>query len=299
MTTKSSQIHTFSIVAHDAQENSWGVAVASKFLAVGATVPYAKAGIGAIATQSAANLSYGEQGLHLMALGLSASETLKELLKSDEEPEERQVGIVDSKGEAATYSGKDCSSWAGGVTGKGYAIQGNILVGAQTIHAMAEAFEQATGELADRLFKALLIGDRTGGDRRGKQSASLLVVKPKGSYGGFNDRYIDLRVDNHPEPVEELGTLLQLHHIFLGSSKEHEKVKIDALLTQELQKLVKRLGYYDGEVDGIWNAATQRAFFTFIDIENLEQRVDVANGLIDPPALNYIRSQFLDQNQPT
>ncbi len=286
------RINTFSIVAHDPADSSWGVAVASKFLAVGAVVPFARAGAGAVATQSLANLSYGEDGLSLMGEGLSAQETLSRLTATDAQREQRQAGIVDAAGGAATFTGSGCMSWAGGLTGKGCAIQGNILAGPQVVQAMAAAFERATGELAERLLAALLAGDRAGGDRRGRQSAALLVVKPNGSYGGFTDRYLDLRVDDHPDPVPELGRLLQLHHLFLGASKPEERMRIDRALAVELQTLLLRLAYYNGQADGEWNAATQQAFAAFTGTENLEERVDVAAGLIDPPALAYIRERF-------
>lgn len=286
------QVHTFSIVAHEPHEESWGVAVASKFLAVGAVVPYAQAGVGAVATQSLANLSYGSEGLRLMAEGLPAAEVLARLTAADEGREHRQVGLVDARGRVATFTGPACMPWAGGVTGDGFAIQGNILAGEQVVLSMAEAFERATGELADRLLAALLAGDRAGGDRRGRQSAALLVVKPRGSYGGYNDRYIDLRVDDHHDPVAELGHLLELHHLFLGASRPEERIAIDRTLAAELQALLQRLGYYQGEVDGSWSAATQQAFAAFTGTENLEERVDVSRGLIDPPALQYIRMHF-------
>lgn len=286
------RVHTFSIVAHAPQENSWGVAVASKFLAVGAVVPYAKAGVGAVATQSLANLSYGEQGLALMAQGLDASETLARLTTADDLREHRQAGIVDARGQAATFTGSSCMPWAGGLSGAGYAIQGNILAGEQVIEAMASAYLEAGGELAERLHAALLAGDRAGGDRRGRQSAALLVVKPEGSYGGFTDRYLDLRVDDHPDPVPELGRLLQLHHLFLGKSEPEERITIDVALAKELQALLKRLGYYRGEADGAWDLATREAFAAFVGTENLEERVNVEQALIDPPALDYIRGRF-------
>jgi len=290
--TKPTQVNTFSIVAYDREENSWGVAVASKFLAVGAVVPYARAGAGAVATQSLANLSYGEGGLGLMAQGLSAPDTVARLIADDDLREHRQVGVVDAQGRSATFTGSSCMPWAGGLTGEGFAVQGNILAGEQVVQAMAEAFQRAAGELARRLHAALLAGDRAGGDRRGRQSAALLVVKPGGSYGGFTDRYLDLRVDDHPDPLPELGRLLELHHLFLGASKPEERISIDEPLARELQALLRRLGYYQGPVDGAWGAATQEAFNAFAGTENLEERVDVAAGLIDPPALGYIRQRF-------
>ncbi len=286
------EINTFSIVACDLEEASWGIAVASKFLAVGAVVPYARAGVGAVATQSFANLSYGERGLDLMAHGKSAEEALAQLTAEDAMREYRQAGLVDAQGRAATFTGASCMPWAGGFAGKGYAVQGNILAGRRVVEAMAEAFEQADGELADRLHAALLAGDRAGGDRRGRQSAAIYVVKPGGSYGGYTDRYIDLRIDDHPNPVAELGSLLSLHHLYFGKSSPEERIAVDSALIVELQRVMKRLGYYSGEDDGQWSRATREAFYEFINTENLEERVDVEKGLIDPPALEYIRRRF-------
>lgn len=286
------QINTFSIVGYDAATQSWGVAVASKFLAVGAAVPYASAGAGAVATQSLANLSFGPDGLALMAQGSSASETLELLLQNDPDAEMRQVGLVDASGGSATFTGEGCFSWAGGLAGPGFAAQGNILTGADVLDAMVSAYHSATGELAECLYAALAAGDRAGGDRRGRQAAALLVVKPNGSYGGTTDRYLDLRVDNHRAPVEELGTLLELHHLFFGSTAPDARLTIDSALAAELQALLARLGYYAGPVNGSWDAPTQEAFFAFTSVENLEDRVRIADGLIDPPALAYIRQQF-------
>ena len=290
---RSRRAATFSIVAYSSRESSWGVAVASKYLAVGAVVPYAWSNVGAIAIQSVPNLSYVETAFESLSTGVDATTTLAKLIESDPEPDDRQVGIIDKNGKAASFTGKGCSSWAGGLAGDGYTVQGNLLVSEETVSAMASAFETSDGELADRLYKALLAGDRAGGDKRGKQSAAVLVVKPKGSFGGYNDKYIDLRVDNHPQPVEELGELLRLHHIFLGSTDPEEKIKIDKRLTIEFQSLLQRLGLYDGDTNGNWDTLTQEAFFQFADLENLEERVDVRNALIDPPALDYIRERFL------
>lgn len=285
-------VKTFSIVAYEPQENSWGIAVASKFLAVGSIVPYAKANVGAIATQSAANLLYGERGLELMKQGFRASDTLAKLLGEDKTIEDRQVGIVDANGNAASFTGQKCSSWAGGLTGDHYAIQGNMLASEEVIMSMEAAFRTIDGELSDKLFAALAAGDLAGGDRRGKQSAAILVVKLQGSYGGYTDRYVDLRVDNHPEPVKELGELLRLHRIFLGSSSREEKIKIEGELIKEFQVLLKRLGYYTGEVNSIWDRQTKEAFANFIDVENLERRVDIDKAVIASPALDYIHHRF-------
>ncbi len=201
---------TFSIVAFDSKTGDLGVAVASKFLAVGSVVPYAQAGVGAIATQSFANTTYGPKGLALLKKGMTPQQVLKQLLAADKDREHRQVGIVDAKGRAAAFTGKKCLPWAGHIVGRGYAVQGNILAGEQVVRAMAQAFEKAEGELAERLLAALEAGEAAGGDARGKQSAALLVVRKGGGYGGFDDRYIDLRVDDHPEPVKELRRLLSI-----------------------------------------------------------------------------------------
>jgi uncharacterized Ntn-hydrolase superfamily protein len=201
---------TFSIVAFDPKTGDLGVAVASKFLAVGSVVPYAKAGVGAIATQSFANTTFGPKGLELLRKGLTPSQVLKQLLASDKDRELRQVGIVDAKGRAAAFTGKKCLPWAGHIVGKGFAVQGNILAGEQVANAMAKAFQETQGELAERLMAALEAGEQAGGDARGKQSAAILVVRKGAGYGGFDDRYIDLRVDDHPEPVKELRRILTI-----------------------------------------------------------------------------------------
>jgi len=201
---------TFSIVAFDPKTGDLGVAVASKFLAVGSVVPYAQAGVGAIATQSFANTTFGPKGLALLKKGLTPSQVLKQLLSGDKDRELRQLGIVDAKGRAAAFTGKKCLPWAGHIVGKGFAVQGNILAGEQVVKAMAKAFQETKGELAERLMAALEAGERAGGDARGKQSAALLVVRKGGGYGGFDDRYIDLRVDDHPEPVKELKRIVAI-----------------------------------------------------------------------------------------
>lgn len=204
------EVNTYSIVAYDPVKKEWGVAVASKFLAVGSVVPWAQAGAGAVATQSFANTSYGPRALARMANGQSAKEVIKELTDDDSGKELRQVGIVDAKGEAATFTGKNCMAWASGKTGKNYCCQGNILDGEHVINAMSKAFETTKGPLAWRLMAALEAGENAGGDKRGKQSAAILVVREKGGYGGYNDRAVDLRVDDHPNPVQELARILAL-----------------------------------------------------------------------------------------
>jgi uncharacterized Ntn-hydrolase superfamily protein len=201
---------TFSIAGWDAANGDVGVAVQSKFFGVGAVVPWAAAGVGAVATQSYANTTYGPDGLELLRSGSSPEEVVERLTSKDPEKEHRQLGLVDARGRAATFTGKRCIPWAGGRTGAGYAAQGNILVSEATVAAMAKAFEETQGELAEKLLAALEAGQRAGGDARGRQSAALIVARKKGGYGGFNDRYVDLRVDDHPDPIAELRRLLDM-----------------------------------------------------------------------------------------
>lgn len=209
-------IATFSIVGYDPETKEWGIAVQSKFVAVGAVCPWAKAGVGAIATQSYANTSFGPQGLKLLAEGKSSQEVMEILLASDPGREKRQVGIVDSKGNAATFTGRECHDWAGGVTGEHYAAQGNILVSEETVQALADTFVSSAGSLAERLLAALAAGQAAGGDSRGKQSAALLVVQEGAGYGGFNDVKIDLRVDDHQKPITELTRVYGIHQEVFG-----------------------------------------------------------------------------------
>lgn len=282
------------MVAYDPDENAWGVAVASKFLAAAAVVSWAQANAGAIATQSFAKVSFGPSGLQMLANELSADEVLAKLLADDPDAAYRQVGIVDQKGNAATYTGDECFEWAGGRTGKGYACQGNILVGAETLDAMAAAFESSQGELANRLVAALLAGDAAGGDRRGKQSAGVLVVRPNGGYGGDNDRYLDLRVDDDPAPIPKLAAMVELHHLYFGKTNSSELIDLDNTLIRELQALLKRQGYYTGAITGRWNDASREAFWAMCGSENLEERADITykGNQIDPVVLKYLRDHF-------
>lgn len=204
-------VATFSIVGYDAETGALGIAVQSKFFAVGSVVPWAETGVGAIATQSRANTTFGPNGLKLLKSGLSAEQTLERLVADDSGRAMRQVGIVDAKGNVAHYTGDECSEWAGAVSGKHYTAQGNILAGEAVVAAMGKAFEETDGELADKLMAALFAGQEAGGDIRGQQSAALLVVQEGSGYGGFNDRYIDLRVDDAEQPIKELQRLLEIH----------------------------------------------------------------------------------------
>ena len=219
MGVKREIVATFSIVGFDPAAQEWGIAVQSKFVAVGAVCPWAKAGVGAIATQSYANTGFGPRGLELLAEGKSAQEVMELLLASDPGREKRQVGIVDSKGNAATFTGAQCHDWAGGVTGQYYAAQGNILVSEQTVRALADTFESDTGTLAERLLAALAAGQAAGGDSRGKQSASLLIVREGAGYGGFNDVKVDLRVDDHQKPITELKRIYAVHQGVFGKKE--------------------------------------------------------------------------------
>lgn len=277
---------TFSIVACDLEEHTWGVAVASKFPAVGAVVPYAQAGVGAVATQSFANTSFGPRGLELMATGCSAQEALNQLLKDDPDKETRQVGLVDAKGGSATFTGGGCFAWAGGVSGKGYAIQGNILAGGKVVPAMEKAFLKAKGSLPAKLHASLLAGDRAGGDKRGRQSAAIYVVKPKGGYGGYLDRWLDYRVDDHEDPVPRLAELLELHELYFGKSPESERMQIKGRVLNHLTTILKQQGYLKQKKDFI------AALNEFIGNENFEERADPNATWIDRPVLKYLVKKF-------
>jgi uncharacterized Ntn-hydrolase superfamily protein len=284
-------VATFSLVARDQRSGDLGVAVASKFLAVGAVVPWARAGAGAVATQALANISYGPRGLDRMADGRSAAETLQELLADDPQREHRQAGVVDDRGGAAAHTGAECMDWAGHMVGEGFAAQGNILAGANVVEAISQAFLAARGELAERLLAALAAGDQAGGDRRGRQSAALYVARAGGSYGGLLDRYIDLRVDDHPAPVAELARLLKLHRFYLTPPLENELIPIDGQVAQELQRLLAKAGYYSGPISGAYDAATSAALEQYGGVENLEERL-VDPNRIDPQVLAYMREKI-------
>jgi uncharacterized Ntn-hydrolase superfamily protein len=272
---------TFSIVARSASGTDFGVAVASKFLAVGAAVPAAAAGVGAIATQSYANLAYRPDGLSLLAAGRSAALTLETLTSADEKRETRQAGIVDSSGAAATFTGDECLPWAGGVTGHGYAIQGNILVGAQVVDAMERAWlvSDPSLPLARRLLTALTAGDQAGGDRRGRQSAALLVVTPEGGYGGGSDVFVDLRIDDHPDPVPELAHLLDLHDLYFGRPAPDSLLDLNGELEVEVRTRLAMRGFTDADLEA--------ALATWAGIENYEERL--VPGKIDPVILERLR----------
>lgn len=285
-------VATFSVVAADVATGDLGIAVASKFLACGAVVPWASAGAGAVATQSFANTAYGPDALRMMRDGLSASEALARLIADDRDRDLRQVGVVDARGGAAAHTGPGCHAWAGHSVGDGFTCQGNILVGRDTVDAMAAAFRAARGPLADRLLSTLAAGEGAGGDRRGKQASALYVVRPKGGYGGMNDVLVDLRVDDHAEPVKELRRLLDLRDLYFGSSPATEKLPIEGDVLLDLKRIMKRAGHYQGEESSLWDDAAARALDVFIASENFEERVDLRARTIDPPVLEYLRRNF-------
>jgi uncharacterized Ntn-hydrolase superfamily protein len=277
---------TFSIVACDLEEKAWGVAVASKFPAVGAVVPWVQADAGAVATQSFANTSFGPRGLALMGMGSSAQETLDRLLEDDPDKELRQIGLVDATGGSATFSGSGCFAWAGGVAGKGYAIQGNILANDRVVPAMEEAFLRTTGNLPTRLYAALLGGDQAGGDKRGRQSAAIYVARPKAGYGGYLDRWLDYRVDDHEDPVPRLAELLEMHDLYFGKSPESERVELRDNAIRQMTEILTRTGYLqDGK-------GFNDAFKEFVGNENFEERADPEAKWIDAPVLEYLIKKF-------
>lgn len=272
---------TFSLVARSADGERWGVAVASKFLAAGAVVPGVRAPLGAIATQSFANLRYLPDGFALLGDGRTAQETLDALVAADDGRAQRQAGIVDGQGRPATFTGEECLAWAGGVTGPGYAIQGNILTGPEVIVEMERAFLASDPEqpLALRLHAALLAGDRAGGDSRGRQSAAILVGGVGAGYGGGSDIAVDLRVDDHQDPVVELGRLLRMHDLVFG--KPAETWPVEGEVAERLRRALDSLGYVEPDLmDALEHAA---------GVENLEERL--VPGAVDPVVLSYLEER--------
>ena len=275
---------TYSIVGFDPEEKEWGIAVQSKFLGVGSVVPFAKAGVGAVATQSYANTSYGPHALQLMGEGKTAEEALDIITKDDPERPLRQVGLIDACGNAATFTGEGCYEWAGGQTGKHFAAQGNILVDDQTVKAMADTFESTTGSLAERLLNALDAGQEAGGDSRGMQSAALLVVKENGGYGGFNDRYIDLRVDDHASPIKELKRIYHLHQLYFKESDAGRVVLLEGDIHDQVERELTRLGYAKEKQSLYQNLKD------YLHTENFEMREQDEN-YIDLDVLDYMKNQ--------
>jgi uncharacterized Ntn-hydrolase superfamily protein len=277
-----SPVATYSIVSCDLDAGQWGVATQSKFLAVGSVVPWAEPQAGAIATQSYANPRYGPDGLALLRQGLSAEEVVERLTQADDEREHRQLGVVDARGGSATFTGAECVDWAGGRTGAGYAAQGNILVSEATVDALADTFEQSAGRpLAERLLESLAAAQEAGGDKRGQQAAALLVVEKDGGYAGLSDVLVDLRIDDHERPVDELKRLYGLHQATFGKTPRARWVDVDDDLAAELRDRLTRLGY-EGDLGD--------AFVRWAGTENLEERVDGIEA-VDPVVLEELRRQ--------
>ena len=272
-------VSTYSIAACDLDAGQWGVATQSKFLAV---VPWAEPHAGAIATQAYANPRYGPEGLALLRSGASAREVVEQLTAGDGGRDQRQLGVVDAHGEGATYTGAECLEWAGGIAGPGFAAQGNILVSEETVSALVKTFTSAAGRpLAERLLESLAAAQAAGGDRRGQQSAALLVVERDGGYAGLSDVLVDLRVDDHAEPVGELARLYRLHDSLFGRTPREEWLPVDPTLAAELRDRLARLGY-QGELAS--------AFATWAGTANLEERVDGIEQ-VDPVVLEELRAR--------
>ncbi|MBX5473482.1 MAG: DUF1028 domain-containing protein [Thermoleophilia bacterium] len=272
-------VATYSIAACDLEAQEWGVAVQSKFLAVGSVVPWAEPQVGALATQAYANPRYGPDGLALLRQGLAADEVVKRLVAADEGRDERQLGVVDGQGRSASWTGSGCLEWAGHRNGPCYAAQGNILVGPKTVDALAATFEGTRLPLAERLLACLAAAQAAGGDRRGQQSASLLVVRRNGGYAGLSDIVVDLRVDDHERPIDELRRLYAIHQRLFGVTPREDWIAVDATLAAELRERLARLGY-EGELT--------EALDRWAGVENLEERVDGAEA-IDPVVLEALR----------
>jgi len=312
---------TFSIVARDPASGDLGVAVQSKFLAVGAVVPWARAGVGAVATQAFANVGYGPNGLALLGRGLSAEETVARLVAGDESREERQVGVVDAHGGAATHTGRQCFSWAGGRTGPGFAAQGNILAGPGVVDGLADTYLAAARPFPELLVACLAAADVAGGDRRGRESAALLVVRAGGGYGGWNDRWLDLRVDHHDDPIGELARLVDLQRLYFDRPTPTDLQAMDEATAGQVRALLEGLGAGPGGRLGAiyapmsgettvpsdrtaerpavgepralpanWDATWQRALVDWMAVENLEERAG-ATGWIDRRVLEFLRAK--------
>jgi uncharacterized Ntn-hydrolase superfamily protein len=265
---------TFSIVACDIRAEAWGVAVAARSLAIGSVVPWTEVGVGAVATQALTNVSYGPHGLALIGSGSSAREALDELVAADPGRDERQIGIVDARGRSASHTGSACLPWAGGRSGRGYAAQGDLLAGPGVIDAMGSAFEGSEGSLARRLLGALRAGDEAGGDRRGRQSAALRIARPDAGFGGSLNVPLDLRVDDHPRPIEELQRIYVLHDRLFGKTPRDEWLPLEGTLGDEVRDRLAALGY--------------TSLVDWAGVENLEERVDGTDA-IDPVVLEALR----------
>lgn len=286
---------TFSIVAHDRARGEWGVAVQSKFIAVGAVVPWARAEVGAVATQALANVAYGPEGLALLAKGTSAPDVVKKLTAADAKREDRQLGVVDAKGGAASYTGKKCMEWAGHEVGDGFACQGNILFGPSVVRAMARAYETTPGDLPERFLAALSAGQREGGDRRGMQSAAMLIVRKDGGYDAGSDRWVDVRVDDHPSPIEELRRVFKLYDLTMLEREDPATlVPLTGDTARSVQLQLSTLGYYPGRLTASWDAATAAAFSKFLHENNFENK-ERTDATAWPSVLDYLTQRATEE----
>jgi uncharacterized Ntn-hydrolase superfamily protein len=281
-------VATFSIVARDPTTGDLGVATASKFLAVGAVVPMAQAGVGAVATQSYANTSYGPRTLAALAQGIPLALIHQAFAETDPQHALRQYGLIDHEGRSLSFTGTECHPWAGGISGENYAAQGNLLTGPEVIDQMVAAFLNSTAPFPERLLAALSAGDAAGGDKRGRQSAALLVVRQGGGYGGHNDRYIDLRVDDHADPVAELGRLLGLHRLYFEAPKPEDRLAIAGEVASRLKAVLARAGYLT-DVSSQWGEADDKALRALAGVENLEERL-LEPGWVDRVVLEYLEA---------
>lgn len=283
-------VSTFSIVGRDPETGDLGVATASKFLAVGAVVPYAKAEIGAVATQSYANTTFGPRTVSALRGGISLELIHQAFFETDEQHAQRQYGMVDAQGRSFTFTGESCHPWAGGANGENYAAQGNLLAGPQVVEALVSTFLESEAAFPERLMAALTAADAAGGDRRGRQSAALLVVRAEGGYGAFNDRYIDLRIDDHERPVEELARLLRLHRLYFERPSAADILEIDDAITQRLQAALVKSGQLE-QASGVWDDASRQALAKLAGVENLEERM-TEPGKIDKIVYEYLLEKY-------
>lgn len=288
MINKEQLVATFSIVAADPETGEVGVAVQSKFLAVGSVVPWAKANVGAVATQSWANTAFGPEGLALLEKGLSPEEVIDKLVADDPDRSLRQVAVIDAEGEASAFTGHECYDWAGHMIGKHHSCQGNILISEETVSEMSRTFEASEGPLAERMLKAVAAAQHAGGDSRGKQSAAVYVVQEGAGYGGYNDVKVDLRVDDHPEPIEELQRLYELHKMYAAPSEDKLAIEGDVLKTV-VEQLVKLSLLGMGDYNS-YNAEVKEALKAFVLRENFDDHWS-EEALIDESVLAYLKKQ--------
>lgn len=288
MINKEQLVATFSIVAADPETGEVGVAVQSKFLAVGSVVPWAKANVGAVATQSWANTAFGPEGLALLEKGLSPEEVIDKLVADDPDRSLRQVAVINAEGEASAFTGHECYDWAGHMIGKHHSCQGNILVSEETVSEMSRTFEASEGPLAERMLKAVAAAQHAGGDSRGKQSAAVYVVQEGAGYGGYNDVKVDLRVDDHPEPIEELQRLYELHKMYAAPSEDKLAIEGDVLKTV-VEQLVKLSLLGMGDYNS-YNAEVKEALKAFVLRENFDDHWS-EEALIDESVLAYLKKQ--------